>query len=72
MKPNDLHFGHVPLPKSTYSPAEEASTLRGFSSIGIENNLEESLRKMGITRPADIQVNMNVFIETFSLNFIAK
>ncbi|KAK3909192.1 putative ATP-dependent RNA helicase DDX28 [Frankliniella fusca] len=60
MNPNELHFGYAPLPKTTYSPdlssSGERNTIQGFASLGIEKHLVESLRKVDIKRPADIQV----------------
>ncbi|KAE8747989.1 hypothetical protein FOCC_FOCC005184, partial [Frankliniella occidentalis] len=60
MKPDDLHFGYAPLPMSTYSPTDssikEDNNFQGFRSLGIAEHFRESLTKMCITRPADIQV----------------
>lgn len=60
MKPDDLHFGYAPLPMSTYSPTDssikEDNNFQGFRSLGIAEHFRESLTKMCITRPADIQI----------------
>lgn len=70
MVPNDFHFGHARLPRSGHLnflvPGQNTDT-SGFSVLGIEDKFGEVLKKMNVTRPADIQVN--IWLMTFSLEF---
>lgn len=57
MPPNDLHFGHVRLPRSNLPDVNDKNDMSPqFEMLGIDEHHIESLKKMGITIPADIQI----------------
>ena len=71
MLPDELHFGHVRLPEvdknepkfiissGSSGSSENIDGTQMFSMLGVEPHLIEALHRIGISKPADIQVQQS-------------
>lgn len=65
MSPDDLHFGHAHIPKRDENDLRLITSTEDtgnydnteiFSVLGVEPGLVEALHRVGVSKPADIQV----------------